>query len=174
MATTTRPLALTINPLNAGVFPSTLKRIGTNRDHPCIILTDDGTDVAFEAIGFVPSEYDQSASTPKIKLYWCGSNTSGDVRWKVAIRCITGNDTTSLDQATYAETIELTDTVSSTTMRQMIAELTFTNTNFTAGGQLQMQIGADGADAAQTYASGTGGSDEFAIVGVGLEFDDGS
>ncbi len=90
---------------------------------------------AAEAHGFygafeVPQNY---VGTPAVKIVWTSTATTGNCRWRFSYRTVGGDDTTSLDQATFEEQVSVTDAAPTATDRRLEASATLTAANFSAG-----------------------------------------
>lgn len=97
----------------------------------------------------VPENYSTSAT---LIIEWTSTITSGDVVWDFDYRAIGGDDTESMDQATYQESVTVTDTAPSAAHEKMTATINLTSTNFAVGDLVEFFFGRDGADANDTLA----------------------
>lgn len=98
----------------------------------------------------VPVNY---VGSPVIIVEWTATIITGDVVWDFDYRGVGGNDTTSLDQATFEESVTVTDTAPGATDRRMEVNITGITASFlTAGEWCQFAFSRDGADAADTMA----------------------
>lgn len=99
----------------------------------------------------VPADYNTGGTVTCI-VVWNSTVTSGDVVFDLDYRAVGGDNAESLDQASYQESLTVTDTASGTANNRMIATMTFTAGNLLAGDTLEFFFGRDGADAADTMA----------------------
>lgn len=99
----------------------------------------------------IPEDYNTSG-TVTIEVEWTSTLTSGDAVFDFDYRSIGGNDTESLDQSGYTESLTVTDTAPSAANEKMTATMTVTASNLAAGDILEFFSGRDGADAADTLA----------------------
>ncbi len=99
----------------------------------------------------VPADYN-TGGTVTCKVYWTSTLTSGDVVFDLDYRAIGGDDTESLDQATYQESLTVTDTAPSAANERMVATMTLTASNLAADDTVEFFFGRDGADGADTLA----------------------
>jgi hypothetical protein len=99
----------------------------------------------------VPEDYN-TGGTVTCKVYWTSTLTSGNVVFDLDYRAIGGNDTESLDQGTYQESLTVTDAAPSAANERMEASMTITASNLAAGDTVEFFFGRDGADGADTLA----------------------
>lgn len=99
----------------------------------------------------VPNDY-SSSGTVSVVVVWSATLTSGDVVFNFDYRSVGGNDTTSLDQATYQESLNVTDTAPGAANRRLTALMTVTAANITAGDTLEFYMSRDGVAAGDTMA----------------------
>jgi hypothetical protein len=85
-------------------------------------------------------------------VYWTSTLTTGDVVFDLDYRSIGGNDTESLDQGTFQESLSVTDTAPSAANERMLATFTVTASNLAADDTLEFYFTRDGTDAADTLA----------------------
>jgi hypothetical protein len=98
----------------------------------------------------VPKDF---VSAPVIIPVWTATLTSGDVRFALDYRAIGGDDTESLDQATYQESLTLTDTAPGAAHRKMEPTgFALTAGNLAIDDLLEFLFTRDGANAADTMA----------------------
>jgi hypothetical protein len=98
----------------------------------------------------VPQDY---VGTAKVIPVWTATVTSGDVVWDFEYRTVSGDDTTSLDQAGSEEAVTVTDTAPGAANRRLVPQLSPTSANFAAGETVEFCLFRDGADAADTMAA---------------------
>lgn len=93
------------------------------------------------------------ASGATVTMVWTSTATSGDVRYQLAYRVITADDTSSLDQATAVETITITDTAPGAANRRMSVTFTPTNSNFATAGTVEWKLTRTGTSGSDTMAA---------------------
>src|SRR3990167_6658552 len=98
----------------------------------------------------IPDDY--NGGTVTLDIFWTSTLTTGDVVFDFDYRAIGGNDTESLDQTTYQESLTGTDTAPSAANERQKITLTITAANLAADDTLEFFFGRDGADAADTLA----------------------
>lgn len=99
----------------------------------------------------VPQDF-ISGGTAIIEIIWTATLTSGNVVFDFDYRSIGGDDTTSLDQSGYTETLTVTDAAPTAANRRLKATITLNAANLAAGDTLEFFFGRDGADANDTMA----------------------
>lgn len=97
----------------------------------------------------VPKNYITSAV---IVLDWTATLTSGNVVWDFDYRSVSGDDTTSLDQAGTEESVSVTDAAPAAAHRRLTPSLSLTSGNLSADETVQFYLVRDGADANDTMA----------------------
>jgi hypothetical protein len=97
----------------------------------------------------VPQDF---ASGATIYIYWTSTLTSGDAVFDFDYRAVGGNDSESLDQTTFQESVSVTDTAPSATNELMQASVSLTSSNLAAGDLVEFYFARDGTDAADTLA----------------------
>lgn len=125
----------------------------TNDIFPFMVLVYDDTATADKAFGRIriPKNY---VGSPVVKLYWTSTATSGNVVWDFAYRVVSGDDTTSMDQATVQETVSVTDAAPTAAHRLLeVSEGAVTAGNFSAGAQLEYQLIRRGDSGSDTMAA---------------------
>lgn len=100
----------------------------------------------------VPRNYSAATTDPTIRIYWTSTGTANDCVWDFDYRTVSGNDTTSLDQAGTEEALTVTDTAPGAANRLLETSVTLTRANLAAGEVVEFLFGRDGADAADTMA----------------------
>ena len=80
-----------------------------------------------------------NATDKDVVIGWTSTATTGSVRWTLAYRVITGNDTVSLDQGTAGETLTILDVAPSATDERMTITATMTAT-IAAGDTVQNKL----------------------------------
>lgn len=123
----------------------------TNDVHKTLVwvFNDTGTKLSLYGTFKVPSDYSSAAV---IQPIWSCTATSGSVVWDFDYRVVGGDDTTSLDQATYQEALTVTDVAPTAAHRRLTPSMTATGSNFTADATVEFAISRDGVDAADTLA----------------------
>lgn len=99
----------------------------------------------------VPNDYN-TGGTVTCEVYWTTTLTTGDVVWDLDYRAIGGDDTESLDQATFQEALTVTDTAPSAVNERQLATMTFTASNLAVGDTVEFFFGRDGAAGGDTLA----------------------
>lgn len=156
-SSTKRVQALSVNTLpdtsgNVYFEPYPIKATNDFWKHGHFIFTDTATKDSLYSMFHVPMDYN-SAGTTKIYAVWTSTATTGSVVWEIAYRSIGGNDTTSLDQTTAAETLSVTASAPSATDRRMIPSVTATAANFAAGDTVELKISRNGTSGSDTMAA---------------------
>ena len=100
--------------------------------HAVMVLNNPG---AGEEHGFygtfdVPANYVTSAV---VDVAWTSTVTAGNARMRIRYRSVGGDDTESLDNAAYQETVAVTDVAPTATDRRLVASFTLTAGNVAAG-----------------------------------------
>ena len=118
-----------------------------------------------EVSGVINVPQDYAGTLAKIVVDWTSTATSGDVEFEAAYRAVGGNDTGSLDQATYQEdlTTGLNDTAPSAAHERMEFKITLTHGNISAGDTLPFVFRRDSSDAGDTLGA--------AVIIHGLHFE---
>ncbi len=157
-ATTTRAVAL----LNAFTQPDTsgnswfqpysITAVNDNFNHMVAVASSTAAKTGFYGTFHVPVDY---TGAPEVKIYWTAPITTGDTVFDFDYRAIGGDDTESLDQATFQESVTATDTAPSAVDERNIVTLPLTAGNFAAGDTVEFYLARDGADVADTLASDT-------------------
>ena len=99
----------------------------------------------------IPEDYN-TGGTVTCEVYWTTTLTANDVVFDLDYRAIGGDDTESLDQASYQESLTVTDTAPSAANERQKATMTFTASNLAAGDTLEFFFGRDGAAGGDTLA----------------------
>jgi hypothetical protein len=146
MATHRISIMGTLNPDTTGdVWPEPYSVKATNDlfDHMVMIFTDDGSNKngAFGLFN-VPQNY---VGTPKIIPVWTSTLTTGNVVWDFDYRAVGGDDAESLDQASYQESVTVTDAAPSAAHERNTPEMALTGSNLAAGDTVAFKISLDGA-----------------------------
>lgn len=108
------------------------------------------TKVVFARGSFrVPADY---VSNAKIVIQWTSTKTTGDIYFGADLRTVGGDGTTSLDQATAEESVNVTDSMAATAHFRMEATLTLTGGNYSPGETVEFELFMDGTQGADTLA----------------------
>jgi len=99
----------------------------------------------------VPEDYNTGGTVTAI-VYWTSTLTSGDVVFDLDYRAIGGDDSESLDQASYQESLTVTDTAPSAANERQVATMTLTASNLAVADTFEFFVGRDGAAGADTLA----------------------
>lgn len=100
--------------------------------HPIIRFADPAASQAHGIYGVfeVPQNY---VGTAAIVLRWTSTATSGNCRWEFSYRAISGDDAESLDQASFQETVAVTDAAPSAAHERNTPSMSLTSANLAAG-----------------------------------------
>ena len=97
----------------------------------------------------IPKNY---AGTAVVVIEWSATLTSGNVVFDFDYRAIGGNDAEGLDQATWQESVTVTDAAPGTARFKLTATAALSGGNFAVDDIVQFFIGRDGVDGADTMA----------------------
>lgn len=103
----------------------------------------------FYGVFVVPQNY---VGTPKIIPVWSAPTTSGNVKFDFDYRAVGGDDTESLDQATFQEALTVTDAAPSAAHERMIPEMSPTAGNLAAGDTVLFYITREDGAGTDTLA----------------------
>lgn len=111
--------------------PYTVKATNDKFGHPVLVLNDPSSGQEHGAFGMfrVPKNY---VANPKIGIVWTSTAIAGNARYAFRYRSISGDDTNSLDQATYEESVLITDAAPGAPHRRLEALLNLTAANLAA------------------------------------------
>lgn len=123
--------------------PFSIKATNDNFDHLVLIFNDTSTDVGVYGVFVVPQNY---STSPAIIPVWSATATTGNVRWQFNYRAIGGDDTESLDQTTFQETIEANDAAPSAIHERLTPSLSLTAGNLAAGDLVEFYLVREGSD----------------------------
>lgn len=123
--------------------PYSIKATNARWENLVFIFNDTSTDLALFGVFEVPEDY---VGSSQIIVRWTSTAILGDVRWQFNYRAVGGDDTESLDQATAQETVEINDTAPSAIHERMVATLTLTAGNFSAGDTVEFDLTREGSD----------------------------
>lgn len=107
------------------------------------IYNDTSTDLILHGKFRVPDNF---VSGAKACVVWTSTATSGNVRWQFGYRSSGGDDTTSLDQATNEEAVEVNDVAPTATDRRLAVCQSLTDANIAAGDTFQFRAAREGSD----------------------------
>ena len=144
--------AQTVPDGGGGVFFESYLNKATNQvwRYLILVMNDTSTKIGINGKFQVPQDYSTGA---KLVVVWTSTATSGDVEFDFDYRCVGGNDTESLDQATAQESVNSNDTAPSATDERMELSIDLTSGNFAAGDTCQFEFARDGTDAGDTMAA---------------------
>ncbi|NIQ92890.1 MAG: hypothetical protein GWN87_00755 [Desulfuromonadales bacterium] len=112
----------------------------------------DGASATKDCLHFaflVPQDYDTTGTTEFTVVWATSVITAGDSAvWDIDYRAVGGDDSESLDQASFQESLTVTDDVASAAWERLTPSLTATASNFSAGDEVQGQVCMDKSDAA--------------------------
>lgn len=97
----------------------------------------------------IPKNY---VGTAVVVIEWSATLTTGNVVFDFDYRAIGGNDAESLDQATWQESVTVTDAAPATARNKLSITQTLTSGNFAVDDVVLFFIGRDGADGSDTMA----------------------
>ena len=97
----------------------------------------------------VPNNY---VGTAVLVVEWSATLTSNNVVFDFDYRAIGGNDAESLDQATWQESVTVTDAAPTTARFKLTPTVALTSANLTALDIVEFFFGRDGADGSDTMA----------------------
>jgi len=132
------------------VFPEPNSVKGTNDffDELVWVFNDTSTKIGLYGSFRVPQNYSSGAS---FITSWKTTATSGDIEWDLSYRAVATGE--SLDQATAQEALNQNDTAGGSANLRQDAELSATDSNFTAGDIVQFILYRDGTDAGDTISA---------------------
>lgn len=151
MATREVSIFQNLNPKSDDIFwePYSVKATNDKWDPGVWIFNDSGNKDALHGSCQIPSDY---VGSPVIIPIWTAIVTTGNVVFDLDIRSVGGNDTTSLDQSTAAESETVTDAAPSAVNERLQALMSPTASNLTANYTLEWILYRDGADASDTMS----------------------
>ena len=136
---------------NTWFEPSSVSGTNDNFKHLVAVASSSASKAVFYGSIRIPDDY---VGNPLVKIVWsCPITSCGDAVFDFDYRAVGGDDAESLDQATFQESVTVTDSSSATANNRMVAMVALTGSNISAGDTLQYSIGQDAADAADTYTS---------------------
>lgn len=98
----------------------------------------------------IPNDWVSGATIVPV---WTTINTTGNARWKFSYRVVGGDDTTSLDQATFQESAFVTDAAPSAAFRRLVPVLTLTGSNFSANATCEYYFTRDNSGGTDTISA---------------------
>lgn len=112
--------------------PYTVKATNDIFGHFVMVLNDpsSGQEHGFYGQFVVPQNYVGSAAVVPV---WTSTATTGNCRMRFSYRSVGGDDTTSLDQASFEEQSAVTDAAPTATGRRLTPTISPTAGNFSAG-----------------------------------------
>lgn len=143
-------LGWTMQPdLSGSVFFESYTVKATNDVFPrtVVIFNDTATKLSLHGAFRVPQNY---VGTALAVVVWTSTVTSGNVVWDFDYRAIGGDDTESLDQATYQESVAVTDTAPGAANRKMEVTLALTSGNLAANDIVEFALSRDGSSGSDT------------------------
>ena len=143
--------------------PYSIKATNDIFKHGVWIFNDTATKLQIFGTCDIPKEY---VGTASIIIVWTSTATTGNVVWDFDYRAVGGNDTESLDQATFQESVTVTDAAPTAANNRLEVSVNLTSANLAADDTFEFAIGRDGADAADTMAAAA------ILVDVFLQFND--
>lgn len=132
--------------------PYTISATNDFFGHSVYVFADTATKDALYGYYDVPMNYSTSG-TVKVYVIWTSTATTNNVVWEFAYRGVAGDDTTSLDQTTAAETLSVTDAAPGAANRRLITSVTLTASNLAAGGSMEWKLSRDGTSGSDTMAA---------------------
>jgi len=111
--------------------------------HSVWVYNDTSTDLILYGKMRVPDNFVSGANACVV---WTSTATSGNTRWQFGYRSTGGDDTTSLDQATTEESVEVNDVAPTAANRRLEVCQALTDANIAAGDTLQFTAGREGSD----------------------------
>jgi len=117
-------------------FPQRLSADATNGlfKHLVMAFADTATNIGFDGTFTIPQNF---VSTSAVIPVWTATNTVGNVVWEIGYRPISGNDSESLDQATYIRTASVTDAAPTAAFNRLTPSISPTDGDFAAGDTVQ-------------------------------------
>ena len=143
--------------------PYTVKATNDVFKHGVWVFNDTATKLQIFGTCPIPKNY---VGTASIILVWTSTATTGNVVWDADYRAVGGNDAESLDQATFQESVTVTDAAPAAANNRLEVSVSLTSANLAADDTLEFAIGRDGADSADTMAAAA------ILVDVLLQYND--
>lgn len=144
--------ALTLPDTSGSVFfePYPIRATNDFWKHGNFVFTAAGSKISLYSAFRVPNNY---VASPTFYVEWTSVTTTGSVIWEVAYRSVGGDDTTSLDQATAAETLTIKDAAPTATDRRLFAGVAATASLLGSGSMVEVKLSRDGTSASNTMAA---------------------
>lgn len=136
---------------NAWFQPNVVENSSTIFGNMVAIASSTSAKTGFYGTFQVPEDF---TSNPLACVIWSTQLTSGSVVWDFDYRSVGGNDTTSLNQGTFQESVTRTDTAPGAANRRMKSCMAVTAGNFAKGDTVEFYLARDGADGSDTLANG--------------------
>jgi len=139
-------------PDSSSVYFASYANYATN-DHwkgDVLVFEDTSSKEELHGRTSIPEDF---VGTPKLRIEWTTTATTGDWEIDFEYRCVGGDDQESLDQSTAQESVNQADTAPSAAHERQVVEIALTGTNFAAGDEMEWRLGRDGADAGDTLAA---------------------
>ena len=129
--------------------PYTVKATNDVFGHAVLVLNDPGASQNHGVYGAfdIPANY---VGSPVIRIYWTSTATSGTCLFAFDYRAIGGDDTESLDQATFQEQIDISDVAASATDERLNVTGALTAGNLAAGDLVEFYFYRDGTTGGPT------------------------
>lgn len=120
--------------------------------HLVVVLNDPSGGQAHGIYGqfLVPQNYVGSA---KVKPFWTSTATAGNCKMDYDYRAIGGDDSESLDQATFQENLTVTDAAPSAANERNVPEMSFTSSNLAAGDTVEFYFTREDGGGTDTMAA---------------------
>ena len=126
------------------IFKQSILRIDEDGSNAAALTTKAGVYGLFE----IPQNYVGSAV---LEIIWTATAIDAEnVVFDFDYRSVGGNDAESMDQATFQESVTVTDAYPSAAHERLTARVTLTAGNFVAGDSVLFFLGQDGADGSDT------------------------
>ena len=129
--------------------PYTIKATNDLFKHLVLVLNNPGASENHGVYGAfdVPENY---VGSPVIRIYWTSTAITGTCLFAFDYRAVGGNDTESLDQATFQEQIDISDVAASATDERLNVTGALTAGNLAAGDLVEFFFYRDGTTGAPT------------------------
>lgn len=132
--------------------PYSIKATNDVFRHLVLALNDPASSEAHGVYGAfsVPKNY---VGSPKVIVVWTTTATTGNVKFDFDYRAVGGNDTESLDQATFQESLTVTDAAPSATDERMEAEVSLTAANLAVDDLVEFYFTREDGSGTDTIAA---------------------
>lgn len=128
--------------------PSAINFVNDLSNSLIFVASSTSAKTGFHGKFHVPEGFNGSVAS--VQLLWTCPSTTGDKVWDLDYRAIGGDDTESLDQATWQESLTITDACPSAAFERNLITFNLTASNLAADDTVEFYIAIDGADAADT------------------------